>query len=72
MHKKGPRGPFLGKRFLKTEGEALEEGALWQGTVTLAPAQESDTAPFRPGFYRVDSVAGRVYVKAWPAERRKY
>ena len=57
VHKKGsqgPRGPFLGKRFLNAGGEAMEEDTLWWGTETWVPAQESDTEHFRPGFYRVD------------------
>lgn len=56
--------PFFGKKFLKREGDALEEGTLWWGTVTWVPVVESETAPFKPGFYRVDCVAGRAYVKA--------
>ena len=53
-----------GLKLLKREGDALEEGTPWWGTVTWVPAVESETAPFKPGFYRVDRVAGRVYVKA--------
>ena len=52
---------------LKREGEALEEGTPCRGTVTWVPAVESETAPFKPGCYRVDRVAGRVYLYNPPA-----
>ena len=56
FHRFGGRaeGPVKGKKFLKREGDALEEGTLWWGTVTWVPAVESETAPFKPGFYRAD------------------
>jgi len=58
------RSPFFGKMFLKKEGDALEEGSFWWGVVTWVDKVEMETARFKPGYYRVDPVATRVYVKA--------
>ena len=65
--KDGPRNAFFGKMFLKKEGDAFEEGSSWWGMVTWVDKVESETARFKPGYYRVDRVATLVYVKAWLA-----
>jgi len=62
VEKDGPRSPFFGKMFLKKEGDALEEGSFWWGVVTWVDKVESETARFKPGYYRVDRVATRVYM----------
>ena len=58
------RGARSSDMFLKKEGDALEEGSFWWGVVTWVDKVESETARFKPGYYRVDRVATRVYVKA--------
>ena len=64
VEKDGPRNSFFGKMFLKKEGDAFEEGSSCWGMVTWVDKVESETARFKLGYYRVDRVATRVYVKA--------
>ena len=67
VEKDGRGARSSGRCFLKKDGDALDEGSFWWGVVTWADKVESEIARFKPGYYRVDRVATRVYVKAWLA-----